>query len=75
MPKLVQVRGVPEAVHRTLKSRAALSGRSLSEYLREELRQIAECPAPDELRRRLAEQSAVTVSESPAEMVRALREE
>ncbi len=53
MGKLVQVRDVPETVHRTLKARAALSGISLSEYLRAELALIASRPSPDEVLARL----------------------
>jgi plasmid stability protein len=53
MGKLVQVRDVPEQVHRTLKARAAQSGMSLSEYLRNELALIASRPSPEELLARL----------------------
>lgn len=55
MSKLVQVRDVPESVHRTLKARAAQSGASLSEYLRAEFARIASLPTPEELRARLRE--------------------
>jgi len=30
---MIQVRNVPDAVHRTLKARAAMAGMSLSDYL------------------------------------------
>jgi plasmid stability protein len=53
MGRLVQVRDVPEDVHRTLKSRAAQSGISLSEYLRVELARLASLPSPEEVRARL----------------------
>ncbi|MDE3113894.1 MAG: hypothetical protein KGK34_13210 [Chloroflexota bacterium] len=53
MGRLVQVRDVPEVVHRTLKARAAQSGVSLSEYLRVELTRLASLPTPDEVRARL----------------------
>ena len=33
MKKTIQIRNVPEALHRKLKSRAALEGKSLSGYL------------------------------------------
>jgi len=51
--KMVQVRNVPDALHRSLKARAAMAGRSLSEYLLGELREIAERPTPAEFRERL----------------------
>lgn len=73
MSKLVQIRQVPEDVHRTLKARAAQSGTSLSEYLRAELALIAARPTPDEVRARLAQRAPVAVDERPAEIVRRLR--
>jgi plasmid stability protein len=39
---MIQIRNVPEALHRKLKSRAALAGMSLSDYLLAELRQLAD---------------------------------
>lgn len=53
MGRLVQIRDVPEEVHRTLKARAAQSGQSLSEFLRAELALIASRPTPDEVLDRL----------------------
>jgi hypothetical protein len=41
MSKMIQVRHVPDAVHRTLKARASAAGMTLSDYLRIELEQIA----------------------------------
>ena len=38
MPATVQIRNVPDALHRRLKARAALSGLSLSDYLLREIR-------------------------------------
>lgn len=75
MGTLVQIRDVPEQVHRTLKARAAMEGQSLSEYLRRELERIAETPTPKELLERLKAREPVTGGESSAETIRALREE
>lgn len=44
MPKTIQIRGVPEDVHRTLHSRAALAGVSLSDYLLGEIVRVAARP-------------------------------
>jgi predicted nucleic acid-binding protein len=44
MAQMIQVRNVPEALHRGLKARAATMGMSLSDYLLGELREIAERP-------------------------------
>ncbi|TME88701.1 MAG: hypothetical protein E6I44_05415 [Chloroflexi bacterium] len=74
MAKLVQIRDVPDPVHRTLKARAAQSGRSLSEYLRAELSRVAALPTPDEVRARLRQRAPVTTRERPEVVIRRLRE-
>ncbi len=74
MNVMVQIRNVPGALHRELKSRAALAGMSLSDYLLQEMRRIAERPTLDELRARLNGRSATTLSLAPAEAVRAERD-
>jgi plasmid stability protein len=73
MSKMIQVRNVPDAVHRKLKSRAALEGLSLSDYLLREIELFAERPTLAELRQRLASRSAVKLSVSPAQAVREAR--
>jgi plasmid stability protein len=70
---MIQLRHVPDELHRTLKARAALEGLSLSDYLVREVRRIAERPALDELRRRLARRAPVATRISPARAVRAER--
>jgi hypothetical protein len=74
MSTMIQIRNVPEALHRKLKSRAALAGMSLSDYLLAELRQLADWPTPTELRERLAQRSPTNPSPPPAEAVRAERD-
>lgn len=49
MPKLVQIKNVPDRVHRTLKARAAQAGLSLSDYLLRELVIVAGRPTLDEV--------------------------
>ena len=71
---MIQIRNVPDALHRRLKSRAALAGMSLSDYLLSEIRHVAERPTIDELRARLESRSAVTLSADSAEAVRAERD-
>jgi antitoxin FitA len=66
---------MPEALHRRLKSRAALAGMSLSDYLLNERRALAERPTLDEPRERLPSRAQVSVSESPARAVRREREQ
>jgi len=65
---------VPETLHRRLKSRAALAGMSLSEYLLNEIRQVVERPTIEELRARLERRTRVTPIVAPTEAVRAERE-
>jgi len=72
MSKMIQVRNVPDALHRTLKARAAMAGMSLSDYLLAEIREIAERPTLNEMRERLRRQEPVVLS-TPA--ARAVREE
>lgn len=74
MSIMVQIRNVPIALHRRLKARAALSGVSLSDFLLEEIRVAAERPTPEELRARLSGRSTATLSEPPANAVRAERD-
>ena len=74
MSKMIQVRNVPEALHRTLKARAALEGLSLSDFLRRELERVAERPTRAELLERIARRDSVRTRKSAAEMVREARE-
>jgi len=71
---MIQIRHVPDALHRRLKSRAALAGMSLSDYLLSELREVAERPTLEELRTRLQSRSAARPSPAPAQAVRAERD-
>ncbi len=74
MPTMIQLRHVPDDLHRKLKARAALSGMSLSDYLLREIRDIAERPTIAELRARLARRASVRPKLSPAKAVRAERD-
>jgi plasmid stability protein len=74
MSTMVQIRNVPEDLHRALKARAALEGVSLSDLLLNEIRQIVERPSLSELRRRLAARARVTPSVPPTIAVREERE-
>jgi plasmid stability protein len=74
MPKAIQLRNVPNALHRRLKARAAREGMSLSAFVTRELRHVAERPSLAEIRARLAKLPAVTgMPETSAEAVRAAR--
>ena len=53
MPVMIQVRNVPDAVHRTLKTRAAVTGTSLSDYIKRELTRVAEQATLEEIDERI----------------------
>lgn len=72
--KLVQIRNVPDEVHRRLKARAAMEGRSLSEMALAELTRSLERPTRRELIERVQARERVAVSQSPADVVRAERD-
>lgn len=70
MGRMVQIRNVPEDLHRKLKARAALAGRSLSDYLLDEVRRSAAKPSREELLDLLRGLEPVKLKKSPAEMLR-----
>jgi plasmid stability protein len=74
MSSMIQIRNVPEALHRRLKARAAMAGMSLSDYLLDEIRRVAERPTVEELRARLERRPAAVPALSPAQAVRAERD-
>jgi plasmid stability protein len=74
MSKMIQLRNVPDALHRSLKARAAMAGMSLSDYLLAEIREIAERPTLAEFRERLHQRKPVAVEIDSASMVREERE-
>jgi plasmid stability protein len=74
MTVTIQIRNVPDALHRRLKSRAALAGKSLSDYLLDEIRFAAERPTLVEMRARLERRTTVALSMSPAQAVRLERD-
>jgi plasmid stability protein len=72
MSKMIQLRNVPDALHRRLKARAALSGMSLSDYLLAEIKEIEERPTLAELRERLRRRTPIL---APIDTARLVREE
>jgi plasmid stability protein len=71
---MVQVRNVPDEVHRKLKARAALAGMSLSEYLLREFERSLERPSRDDLLARLRSRPSVEPGETAAAAVLAERQ-
>lgn len=71
---MIQLRNVPDALHRSLKARAAMAGMSLSDYLIAEIKEIAERPTLAEMRDHLHTRKPVALSLDTARLVREERE-
>lgn len=74
MSKMVQIRNVPDALHRKLKARAASTGQTLSDYLLEEIERLAERPTREEMRARIHGRSRVRLKTPAAAIIRDERE-
>ncbi len=74
MTTMIQIRHVPDDLHRRVKARAAEAGMSLSDYLLLELRRAVERPTREQLMARLKRRSRVRPKERPAAAVRAERD-
>jgi len=72
--KTIQIRDVPEDVHRTLRSRAALAGVSLSDYLLGEIARVAARPLVAEVLARADQRGGSADLARVAEAVRAGRD-
>ena len=70
---MIQLRNVPPPLHRKLKSRAALAGMSLSDYLIEIVRRDAERPTVEELVARLRNREPIQSELSAADIIREQR--
>jgi plasmid stability protein len=75
MGSLLRIRDLPEDVHRTLKTRAAAAGTSVSDYARQVLAQAAQRPTPTELAARIAATDHEMLSEPSERLIRRLRDD
>jgi plasmid stability protein len=73
--RMIQIRNVPDRLHRKLKARAALAGMTLSDYLRVELERILERPTRAEVVERVAEREPIELEPSAAKLIREGRDE
>lgn len=69
----VQIRNVPEDLHRKLRARAALEGTTVSDLLLRELRRFLDRPSKQEVLARISNRDSVSTAESSADAVRAGR--
>lgn len=74
MPTMIQVRNVPDDLHRRAKARAALEGLTLSAFLLRELERALDRPSRRELLDRLGRHPPVEVAPHPAELIREERD-
>ena len=74
MPKMIQIRNVPDDLHRTLKARAAKAGMTLSDYLLSEIEQVAKKPTMKEWLEKVSRDEPVEVDEPPEVVIRRMRD-
>jgi antitoxin FitA len=70
MSRMVQIRNVPDALHRKLKVRAAGAGQTLSDYLLAELERLAARPTREQMLARLHSRKRATLKTPAAEIIR-----
>lgn len=74
MSVMVQIRNMPDEMHRILKARAALEGKSLSDFILAELRHTTERPTLAEMLERLKTRSAENPVPTPTQVIREERD-
>lgn len=70
---MIQIRNVPDELHRRLKIRAAELGMSLSDYLKTELEYLATRPTDAEMAERLSRLEPIDLGDAAARAIRELR--
>jgi len=74
MSKMIQIRNVPEDIHRVLVERAEREGMSLSGFLLREVTKVAERPSLAEIIARAEQRKPLKpVTEEPTKIIRELR--
>jgi len=74
MPKMIQIRNVPDALHRELIERARSRGVPLTRYIEDVLSREVSRPPADELVERIASRPRVELERTAAEILREERE-
>ena len=74
MSKMIQIRNVPDELHRKLKVRAAQKGMTLSDYLLAEIEDIAALPTIEEFVERVRQLPAAKLDRPPHELIREARD-
>jgi plasmid stability protein len=71
---MIQLRNVPDSLHRGLKARAAMAGMSLSDYLLAEIKEISAKPTLSELRDRLHKRTPISAEIDSVRLPREARD-
>ena len=74
MSKMIQIRNVPDDVHREAKVRAARAGMTLSAYLLRQIERALEVPDIEDLMERIGSLERIRTTETAAEIIRAERD-
>jgi plasmid stability protein len=70
----IQIRNVPEPLHKALKARSALLGKSMSEVILDELQSLVALPAPEQLLLQLQSAEPFKMKRSSATQIRKERD-
>lgn len=70
MSKMIQVRNVPERLHRELMRRARARGQTLTDYVQEILEKELARPPADEVFKRISRRESVRLGGSAADLIR-----
>ena len=74
MSTMIQIRKVPDALHRRIKARAALTGMSMSRFILMELEKVVERPTREEVLEQIGLYPTDHLEPAPAAAIRAERE-
>ncbi len=70
MPKMVQIRNVPDRLHRELVRRARARGQTLTRYIQEILEREVARPPAEEVFERIATRAPVRLPRRAADLIR-----
>ena len=71
---MIQIRNVPDSLHRKLKARAAQARKTLSDFMLAEVERLAARPTRGEMLARLRKRKRVTLKTSAATIIREERD-
>jgi len=74
MPKMIQVRSVPDKLHRELLRRAKKRGQTLTDYIQQILEREVSRPPAEDVFERIARRTPVNIGRPIAEIIREERE-